>query len=228
MNFLGYDIVGLQEIKMQPNQANFDFPEYYAFWNPAEKKGYSGTLVLSKKEPLSFAYNMPGHDTEGRIITLEFQDFYFINVYTPNSRRELVRLPYRMQWEDDFRAFLQNFDKPIIVCGDLNVAHKEIDLTHPKANKNNPGFTAEERGKMTELLCSGFVDSFRHLYPDKTHAYTWWSYMAQSRARNIGWRIDYFLVSQSIRENITAAAIRSDIHGSDHCPVELTVEELKW
>jgi len=228
MNFLenDFDLIGLQETKMHPSQADFQFPGYHVFWNSAEKKGYSGTLVLSRKEPISVSYGMgiPEHDTEGRIITLEFENFYYINVYTPNSQRGLLRLPYRMKWEDDFRGFLNSFEKPVIVCGDLNVAHKEIDLTHPKANVKNAGFTPEERAKMTELLEAGYVDSFRHLYPDKKEAYSWWSYMGQSRAKNVGWRIDYFVVSKSLAPAIKEAAIYPEVHGSDHCPVGLVLD----
>jgi len=228
MGFLDndFDLVGLQETKMHPSQADFQFPGYHVFWNSAEKKGYSGTLVLSRKEPLSVTNGMgiPEHDNEGRIITLEFEDFYYVNVYTPNSKRGLLRLPYRMTWEDDFRAYLNSFKKPVVVCGDLNVAHKEIDLTHPKSNVKNAGFTPEERAKMTELLEAGYVDTFRHLYPDKKEAYSWWSYMGQSRAKNVGWRIDYFVVSESLTPAIKEAVIYPDVHGSDHCPVGLTLD----
>ena len=221
-----FDIIGLQETKMQPEQADFSFNGYEIIWNSAEKKGYSGTLVLTKQKPLnaSFGMGIPEHDTEGRIITLEYEKFFFITVYTPNSKHGLLRLDYRMKWEDDFRAFLSKFNKPVIVCGDLNVAHTEIDLTHPKPNVKNAGFTPEERAKMTELLGSGFVDTFRYLYPDRKEAYTWWSYMGQSRAKNVGWRIDYFLVSESIKQNITEAQIFPEIMGSDHCPVGLGIE----
>jgi exodeoxyribonuclease-3 len=220
------DIIGLQETKMQPEQANFDFAGYHAFWNSAEKKGYSGTLVLSKQEPISVSHGIgiEEHDKEGRVITLEFEKYYFITVYTPNSQRELARLEYRMRWEDDFRAFLNGHEKPVVVCGDLNVAHKEIDLKNPKTNTKNAGFTPQERAKMTELLESGFVDTFRKLYPEKTGAYTWWSYMAQARQKNVGWRIDYFLVSEALRENIREATILPDVMGSDHCPVGLMLE----
>ncbi|MCL2217833.1 MAG: exodeoxyribonuclease III [Defluviitaleaceae bacterium] len=229
MDFLSgndYDIVGLQETKMHPEQADFSFPGYKAYWNSAEKKGYSGTLVLSKKEPLSVRYGMgvEEHDREGRIIALELPGFYYINVYTPNSQRELARLEYRMRWEDCFRAYLNSFDKPVVVCGDLNVAHKEIDLKNPKSNVKNAGFTPEERAKMTELLSAGYVDTFRHLYPDKTGAYSWWSYMGQARQKNVGWRIDYFLVSERIKDTVREATILPEIHGSDHCPVGLVLE----
>ena len=221
-----FDIIGLQETKMQPDQADFSFDGYEMIWNSAEKKGYAGTLVLTKYKPLnvSFGMNIPEHDKEGRIITLEFDKFFFITVYTPNSQRGLLRLDYRMKWEDDFRAFLHGFGKPVIVCGDLNVAHKEIDLTHPKSNVKNAGFTPEERAKMTELLDSGFVDTFRLLYPDKKEAYTWWSYMGQSRSKNVGWRIDYFLVNELAKEGVKDALIFPEIMGSDHCPVGLEIE----
>ena len=229
MDFLSnsdYDLIGLQETKMHPSQADYVFPGYYPFWNSAEKKGYSGTLVLSKTEPLNITYGMgiPEHDNEGRIITLEFDNFFYVNVYTPNSQRGLLRLDYRMTWEDAFRGYLNNFSKPVVVCGDLNVAHKEIDLTHPKPNVKNAGFTPEERAKMTELLASGYIDTFRHLYPDKKEAYSWWSYMGQARQKNVGWRIDYFLVSESLADAIKEATIHPDIHGSDHCPVGLVLE----
>ena len=221
-----FDIIGLQETKMQPKQADFNFPGYGMYWNSAEKKGYSGTLVLSKEKPIGVSCGMgiPEHDTEGRIIALEYEKFFFVNVYTPNSKRELARLPYRMKWEDDFRRFLNGFDKTVIVCGDLNVAHKEIDLTHPKSNVKNAGFTPEEREKMSVLLDSGFVDTFRLLYPDKKEAYTWWSYMGQSRAKNVGWRIDYFLVNEAAKDFVKESYIYPEIMGSDHCPVGLLVE----
>ena len=227
MDFLAhdFDIVALQETKMHPNQADFTFPGYHAFWNAAEKKGYSGTLVLTKEKPLSVTngMNIPEHDNEGRVITLAFPDFYFVNVYTPNAQRELARLDYRMTWEDDFRAFLCAFDKPVVVCGDLNVAHREIDLKNPKSNKNNAGFTPQEREKMTQLLHAGFTDSFRHLHPGTTGAYTWWSYMGKSREKNTGWRIDYFLVSDAWKNRITEAKIYPEVMGSDHCPIGLVL-----
>jgi len=221
-----YDIIGLQETKMQPEQADFVFPGYHAYWNSAEKKGYSGTLLLSREKPINVTYGMgiEEHDKEGRIITAEYEKFYFITIYTPNSKRELLRLDYRMEWEDAFRAFLHSFDKPVIVCGDLNVAHKEIDLKNPKTNTKNAGFTPQERAKMTELLDSGFVDTFRNLYPDKLDAYSWWSYMGQARAKNVGWRIDYFLVTENLRGNIKEAEIHPHIMGSDHCPVSLRLD----
>jgi len=228
MGFLDndFDIVGLQETKMHPLQANFEFPRYHQFWNSAEKKGYSGTLVLSKTEPLSCTngIGLLEHDNEGRVITLEFEHFFYINVYTPNSQRGLARLDYRMTWEDAFREYLLSLNKPQIICGDLNVAHTEIDLTHPKANVKNAGFTPQERAKMTELLASGYVDTFRYLYPDKLEAYTWWSYMGQSRQKNVGWRIDYFLVSKELAGAVYEATIHPDVFGSDHCPVGLVLE----
>ena len=229
---MGFDIIGIQETKMQPEQSSFDFGDYKAYWNSAIKKGYSGTLILTKHKPLSVSYGMTKdstgsrpnpkeHDTEGRIIALEFENYYFITCYTPNSQRGLLRLDYRMKWEDDFREYLHSFNKPVILCGDLNVAHKEIDLTHPKANTNNAGFTQQEREKMTVLLESGFIDTYRHLYPDKTGSYTWWSYMGNSRAKNVGWRIDYFLVSKGIE--IKDAMIYPEIYGSDHCPIGVII-----
>lgn len=226
------DIFCIQETKMQPTQADFSFPAYNAFWNSAEKKGYSGTLILVKKDfcqkPLSQSYGIgiETHDNEGRVITLEFPQFFLVNVYTPNSQRELTRLDYRMLWEDDFRAFLKNLEskKPVVVCGDLNVAHKEIDLKNPKQNTKNAGFTIEERTKFSALLDSGFIDSYRHFYPDKADAYTWWSYMANARAKNIGWRIDYFLLSTALSPNLKSAEIYSEILGSDHCPVGISLD----
>ena len=227
-NTQNFDILGLQEIKMNREQADFDFGDYYQFWNSAEKKGYSGTAVFAKKEPISVSYGMgiPRHDNEGRIITLEYESFYFVTVYTPNSQNELKRLGYRMEWEDDFRAYvggLAKKTKPVIFCGDLNVAHKEIDLKNPKTNTKNAGFTPQEREKMTTLLDSGFVDTYRYKYPDKIGAYTWWSYMNQSRSRNAGWRIDYFLVSQSLIGAVAEADIYNEVMGSDHCPVGVTL-----
>ena len=221
------DIVCLQETKMQQGQAEVHFPGYEQFWNSAEKKGYSGTAVFTRHTPLSVAYGMgiAEHDQEGRIITLEFADFQLVNVYTPNSQRGLTRLEYRMQWEDAFRAHVGRLavKKPVIICGDLNVAHQEIDIKNPASNKNNAGFTQQERDKMTELLGSGLTDSFRHLYPDRRDAYSWWSYMSNARERNIGWRIDYFLVSSQIDRLIRQAAILPEVLGSDHCPVVLEV-----
>jgi exodeoxyribonuclease-3 len=213
---------------MQPEQADFSFPGYHTFWFSAEKKGYSGTLTLTKKEPLSIYHGMglPEFDGEGRILTLEFPRFYFVNVYTPNAQRELARLPYRMEWEEAFRAFLldMNTRKPVIVCGDLNVAHKEIDIKNVRSNLNNAGFTIQEREKMSLLLDAGFTDTFRYLYPDKKDAYTWWSFMGNSRANNTGWRIDYFLVACSLSKHIKEAAIYDQVFGSDHCPVGLVLD----
>ena len=221
------DIVCLQETKMQQGQAEVHFPGYEQFWNSAEKKGYSGTAVFSRQTPLSVAYGMgiAEHDQEGRIITLEFDDYQLINVYTPNSQRGLTRLEYRMQWEDAFRDHVGRLaaQKPVIICGDLNVAHQEIDIKNPAANKNNAGFTQQERDKMTDLLASGLTDSFRHLYPERRDAYSWWSYMSNARERNIGWRIDYFLVSRRLDEQIREAAILPEVMGSDHCPVVLEI-----
>ena len=221
------DIVCLQETKMQQGQVEVHFPGYEQFWHSAEKKGYSGTAVFTRQQPLSVAYGMgiAEHDQEGRIITLEFADFQLVNVYTPNSQRGLTRLEYRMQWEDAFRDHVGRLavKKPVIICGDLNVAHQEIDIKNPASNKNNAGFTQQERDKMTELLGSGLTDSFRHLYPDRRDAYSWWSYMSNARDRNIGWRIDYFLVSSQIDRLIRQAAILPEVLGSDHCPVVLEV-----
>lgn len=221
------DIFCLQETKLQEGQIELDLEGYYQYWNYADKKGYSGTAVFTKVKPISVQYgiDIEEHDKEGRVITLEYEDFYLINVYTPNSQRELARLDYRMKWEEDFLDYLKELEskKPLILCGDLNVAHKEIDLKNPSANRKNAGFTDEEREKMTILIESGFVDSFRHFYPDKEDAYTWWSYMRQARDRNVGWRIDYFVVSQALLGRIKSAGIHADILGSDHCPVELII-----
>lgn len=221
------DIVCVQETKMQPGQADIAFDGYQQYWNSAVKKGYSGTAVFTRRKPLSVDYGMKyaEHDQEGRLITLEFEPFFLVNVYTPNSQRGLARLDYRMRWEDDFRFYLGqlNKKKPVIVCGDLNVAHQEIDIKNPQANRRNAGFTDEERSKMSALLANGFVDSFRYLYPDKREAYTWWSYMRQARERNSGWRIDYFLVSEGLRDLVKDADIRSDVFGSDHCPILLNL-----
>ena len=228
MDFLeagDFDIIGLQEIKMLKEQANFNFAGYHDFWNSAEKKGYSGTLVLSKVEPISVKTGMDieEHDREGRIVALEFEKFWFVNVYTPNAQRELVRLEYRLRWERDFSAWLSALGKPVVLCGDLNVAHTEIDLKNPKTNTKNAGFSPQERQAMTDLLATGYVDTFRELYPDKLHAYTWWSYIGGARARNAGWRIDYFVVSEALRGGIKEALIYPDVHGSDHCPVGLVL-----
>jgi exodeoxyribonuclease-3 len=224
------DILALQETKMQPEQFEGETGAYKVYWNSAEKKGYSGTAVFVKEEPLSVHYGIgiAEHDTEGRVITLEYPNFYFITVYTPNSQDGLRRLEYRMTWEDAFLDYLKALDsvKPIIVCGDLNVAHQEIDLKNPKTNRMNAGFTDEERGKMTRLLGNGFVDTFRHFYPDKTEAYSWWSYIGGARSRNAGWRIDYFIVSDRLKDKIKDSKILSDVLGSDHCPVQLDTEAL--
>ncbi len=221
------DILCLQETKMQQGQAEVPLEGYYEFWNSAEKKGYSGTAVFTKTEPLEVSYGIgvEEHDKEGRVITLEYDRFYLVNVYTPNAQRELTRLEYRMQWEDAFRAYLNSLKekKPVIVCGDMNVAHKEIDLKNPKTNQGNAGFTVEEREKMTQLLDSGFLDSFRVLYPDKTDAYSWWSYMFKARERNVGWRIDYFLISDDLKEKLEDSFICPQIMGSDHCPVGILI-----
>ena len=222
------DIFCIQETKCQPDQIELEFDGYRSFWNSAEKKGYSGTAIFTKKDPLSIKYgiDIEEHDKEGRVITLEYDKFYMVNIYTPNSKRELERLDYRQIWEDEIRKYLLNLNKtkPVIVCGDLNVAHKEIDLKNPSTNRRSAGFTDEERNKMSELLNSGFVDTFRYLYPNKENAYTWWSYMRQARDKDIGWRIDYFLVSKDIEEKIKEAFIHKDVMGSDHCPVELEIE----
>lgn len=222
------DIFCIQETKMQEGQVEVQFDGYYQFWNSAEKKGYSGTAIFSRIKPQNVTYGIgiEEHDKEGRVITLEFEKFHLVNCYTPNSKRELERLDYRMVWEDEFRKYLLklNKTKPVILCGDLNVAHKEIDLKNPKTNRKNAGFTDEERNKMTELLSSNFVDTFRYLYPNKQDAYTWWSYMGNARAKNIGWRIDYFIVSDDIRNKIEDAKIYDDIFGSDHCPVGLLIK----
>ena len=222
------DIFCLQETKCQLGQVEIELDNYYQYWNDAEKKGYSGTAVFTKIKPIEVNYGIgiDHHDKEGRIITLEYDDFYLVNVYTPNSQPELARLPYRMQWEDDFRSYLKTIElhKPVIVCGDLNVAHQEIDLKNPKTNRKNAGFSDEERAKMTELLNAGFIDTYRYFYPDKEGAYTWWSYLRKARERNAGWRIDYFLVSESLNDKIKSVDILCDVMGSDHCPVELVLK----
>ncbi|MCI8471084.1 MAG: exodeoxyribonuclease III [Clostridia bacterium] len=219
------DIFCIQETKCQPDQIDLTLKGYKSYWNSAEKKGYSGTAIFTKKEPIEVSYGIgiEEHDKEGRIITLEFEKFYLVNNYTPNSKRELERLAYRQIWEDEIRNYLikLNQKKPVIMCGDLNVAHQEIDLKNPKTNKGNAGFTDEEREKMTQLLKAGFTDSFRHLYPDKENAYSWWSYMGRAREKNVGWRIDYFIVSDDIKEQIKEATMYPEIMGSDHCPVGL-------
>ena len=227
---LDADIFCIQETKMQEGQLDFSFEGYELFLNSALKKGYSGTAILTKIKPKSVSYGIgiEEHDTEGRVITVEFEKFYLVNCYTPNSQRELTRLEYRVKWEKDFREYLKKLDakKPVILCGDLNVAHEEIDLKNPKTNRGNAGFTDEERREMTNLLNSGFVDSFRFLYPDKTDCYSWWSYMGHAREKNIGWRIDYFIVSEKIKDNIEEAKIYPEIMGSDHCPVELEMKGI--
>ncbi len=226
---LDADFVCLQETKLQEGQINLDLPGYESYWCYAEKKGYSGTAIFTRRTPLSVSYNLgiPEHDSEGRVITLEYEDFYLVCVYTPNSQDGLRRLDYRMSWEDDFRDYLRELDKskPVIVCGDMNVAHEEIDLKNPATNHFNPGFSDEEREKFTELLNAGFIDTFRSLYPDRTDAYSWWSYRAAARQRNVGWRIDYFVVSERLRGNIKDAYILPEVMGSDHCPVGL---DMLW
>lgn len=226
---LDADFVCLQETKLQEGQISLDLPGYESYWCYAEKKGYSGTAIFTRCTPLSVSYNLgiPEHDSEGRVITLEYEDFYLVCVYTPNSQDGLRRLDYRMSWEDDFRDYLCELDKskPVIVCGDMNVAHEEIDLKNPATNHFNPGFSDEEREKFTELLDAGFIDTFRSLYPDRTDAYSWWSYRAAARQRNVGWRIDYFVVSERLRGNIKDAYILPEVMGSDHCPVGL---DMLW
>lgn len=222
------DIFCIQESKMQEGQLELDLPEYYQYWNYAEKKGYSGTAIFTKKEPLSVAngIGIAEHDKEGRVITLEFEEFYMVTVYTPNSQNELARLSYRMEWEEAFLAYLKNLEKtkPVIVCGDMNVAHKEIDLKNPKTNHKNAGFTDEEREKFSILLENGFVDTFRHFYPEQEGIYSWWSYRFKAREKNAGWRIDYFLVSERLKGKLKDAGILTEVMGSDHCPVELMID----
>ena len=221
------DIFCIQETKCQIGQVDLEFDGYKSYWNSAEKKGYSGTAIFTKINPITVTYGIgiEEHDKEGRVITLEFEEFYLVNIYTPNSKRELERLAYREIWEDEIRKYLLNLNtkKPVIMCGDLNVAHNEIDLKNPKTNRGNAGFTDEERRKMTELLNAGFVDTFRYIYPDKTDAYSWWSYMGHAREKNIGWRIDYFITSDSIKDKIEDALIYDNVLGSDHCPVGLII-----
>ena len=222
------DVFCVQETKLQEGQIEFAPENYYVYFNSAIKKGYSGTALISKIKPINVAYgiNMEEHDSEGRVITAEYEKFYLVNCYTPNSQRELTRLDYRMQWEDDFRAYLcmlQN-KKPVILCGDLNVAHNEIDLKNPSNNRHNAGFTDEERGKMTALLNAGFIDTFRYMYPDKKECYSWWSYMFHAREKNAGWRIDYFIASENLKNKIKDCKIHTEVFGSDHCPVELDIE----
>lgn len=223
---LDADMFCIQETKMQPDQVTTKFDGYAQYFNSAVRKGYSGTAIFTKHEPLQITFNYGTHTDEGRTIVAEYEKFMLINIYVPNAQRELTRLSYRMQWEEDFRKFVQELDqkKPLIICGDMNVAHQEIDLKNPKSNVGNAGFTDEERGKFTELLAAGFTDSFRYLHPEQKDAYTWWSYMRQARSRNVGWRIDYFLVSDRIADKITKAEIYPDIMGSDHCPVGLEIE----
>ena len=227
-NRLEADFFCLQETKMQEGQLDVQFEGYQSYWNYAEKKGYSGTAIFSKVKPLSVTYGLgiEEHDHEGRVITLELESYYLITVYTPTSQEELRRLDYRMKWDDDFRAYLKKLEekKPVIVCGDLNVAHKEIDLKNPKTNRKNAGFTDEERAKFTTLLESGFTDTFRYFYPEQEGIYSWWSYRFKAREKNAGWRIDYFLTSDSLKDKLRGAQIHTDILGSDHCPVELTIE----
>ncbi len=227
-NDIDADIFCVQETKLQEGQIDFAPEGYHAYWNYAEKKGYSGTAIFTKKEPISVTYGLgiDEHDKEGRLITLEFDDFYFATVYTPNSKQELLRLDYRMVWEDDFREYMLklNEKKPVVFCGDLNVAHKEIDLKNPKTNHKNAGFTDEERSKMTALLDSGFTDTFRYFYPDKEGIYSWWSYRFKAREKNAGWRIDYFITSNSLDDKLQDAKIHTEVMGSDHCPVELDID----
>lgn len=222
------DIFCIQETKCQKGQIELEFEGYESYWNSAEKKGYSGTAIFTKIKPLTIKYGIgkEEHDKEGRVITLEFDKFYMVNIYTPNSKRELERLDYRMIWEDEIKKYLLHLNKikPVIMCGDLNVAHKEIDLKNPKTNRHNAGFTDEERNKMTELLDAGFTDSFRYKYPDKENEYSWWSYMGRARKKNVGWRIDYFIVSNDIVKKIKDATIHQEVYGSDHCPVELIID----
>lgn len=224
------DIFCIQETKMQEGQLDIQFDGYQKYFNSALKKGYSGTAIFTKKKPeqITYGIGIEEHDTEGRVITLEYKTFYMVNVYTPNSQRELTRLEYRMKWEDAFRNYLKNLDKnkPVIMCGDLNVAHEEIDLKNPKQNRRSAGFTDEEREKMTQLLQNGFIDTYRYLYPEETDCYTWWSYMMKAREKNIGWRIDYFIVSERLKDKIQDVKIHSQVMGSDHCPVELDIQEI--
>jgi len=227
-NEIDADIFCLQETKLQEGQIDLELPGYHQYWNYAEKKGYSGTAIFTKQEPMSVAYGIgiEEHDHEGRVITLEYEDFYFITCYTPNSKQQLERLEYRQVWEDDFLAYVKKLDekKPVIFCGDLNVAHQEIDLKNPKTNHHNAGFTDEERAKMTTILNSGFIDTFRYFYPDKTDIYSWWSYRFSARQKNAGWRIDYFITSERLKDRLVDAKIHTDILGSDHCPVELDIQ----
>ncbi len=227
-NTIDADFFCIQESKLQEGQITLDLPGYHQYWNYAEKKGYSGTAIFARKEPLSATYGIgiEEHDKEGRVITLEYDNFYLVTCYTPNSQNELARLPYRMRWEDDFLAYLQALDakKPVILCGDLNVAHNEIDLKNPSSNRKNAGFSDEERAKMTTLLDAGFTDTFRYFYPDTESIYSWWSYRFKAREKNAGWRIDYFITSKRLDQELKKAAIHTDIFGSDHCPVELEID----
>ena len=225
-NELDADIFCLQETKLQPEQISLELPGYEQYWNSAVKKGYSGTAIFTRVQPLSARYNLPNHDQEGRLISLEFESFYLVNVYTPNSQDKLARIDYRISWEKDFRKFLMELreHKPVIICGDLNVAHQEIDLKNPSANRGNAGFSDEERAAMTSLLGCGFIDSFRYFYPELAEAYSWWSYRFQARSRNAGWRIDYFLVDQRLEERLEKAEIHTEITGSDHCPVSVVLK----
>ena len=221
------DIFCIQESKLQAGQIELDLEGYHQYWNYAVKKGYSGTAMFTKEEPISVSYGLgiEEHDQDGRVITAEFPDYYVVTCYTPNSQNELARLPYRMEWEDAFLSYLKKLEetKPVIFCGDLNVAHQEIDLKNPKTNRKNAGFTDEERGKFTRLLESGFIDTFRYFYPERTEIYSWWSYRFSARAKNAGWRIDYFCVSESLKDRLVSADIHTEIEGSDHCPVELVI-----
>ncbi|MFR8839431.1 MAG: exodeoxyribonuclease III [Clostridium sp.] len=225
---LDADIFCIQESKLQAGQIDLDIPGYYQYWSYADKKGYSGTALFTKEEPLSVVYGLgiDVHDHEGRVIAAEYEDYYVVTCYTPNSQNELARLPYRMEWEDAFRSYLKKLEekKPVIFCGDLNVAHREIDLKNPRTNRKSAGFTDEERGKFSELLDAGFIDTYRHFYPDTEGAYSWWSYRFKAREKNAGWRIDYFCVSESLKDRLVSASIHSEIMGSDHCPVELVIQ----
>lgn len=227
-NEINADIFCIQESKLQEGQIELDLEGYYQYWNYAEKKGYSGTALFTKEEPIRVSYGigMEEHDKEGRVITAEYPEYYVVTCYTPNSKRELERLSYRMIWENEFFSYLKGLEasKPVIFCGDLNVAHKEIDLKNPKTNRKNAGFTDEERDKFTRLVDNGFVDTFRHFYPDKIEIYSWWSYMSQARTKNTGWRIDYFCTSESLKERLVSAGIHTEVLGSDHCPVELVIK----
>lgn len=224
------DIFCVQETKLQEGQIQLELDGYEQYWNYAEKKGYSGTAVFTKKKPLAVSYGIgiEEHDHEGRVITLEYEDFYFVTVYTPNSQNELARLDYRMKWEDDFLAYIKKLEetKPVVYAGDLNVAHREIDLKNPKTNRKNAGFTDEERQKFSNVLANGMIDTYRYFYPDQTGVYSWWSYRFQARQKNAGWRIDYFVVSECLRDRLISADIHTDVYGSDHCPIELVIKDL--